>query len=686
MAPNPPDLKPAGGPRPRRLFVFNGGFLTQRRVRRILKLSGWQISLGLPPANGHVGVWGKSPTSHRGEQIATRQSASVVRVEDSFLRSILPGRSGEPPLGLLIDETGVHFDSSKPSDLETLLMRAPLDDGALLARARAAIDRIRALHLSKYNGYDPADPVPEPGYVLVIDQTRGDASITHGAANATTFREMLAFAQIENPGQRIVIKTHPETVAGHRDGHFTAEHATGKISLYSDPVSPWALLDGAIAVYTVSSGMGFEAILAGHKPRVFGQPFYSGWGLTQDENPVPRRERRLTRAQLFATAMMIYPKWYDPYRDCLCTLERAIDTLEAETRAYREDRNGYAAHGMRLWKRGHLKRFFGRYGAITFQDAPEAAVKRCAADGASLLTWAGKVTPELDMATARNGVDLHRVEDGFLRSRGLGAALVPPMSLVRDDLGIYYDPTQESRLERLISQSEQLTEHDRTRAERMIRDLNTFQLSKYNVGQTELPDVPDGRIVLVPGQVEDDASIRLGTSDVSTNRALLEAARAANPNAVLIYKPHPDVEAGLRQGDVPDAHQIADIVARDAHPVPLIEKADDIWTMTSLMGFEALLRRKTVTCLGAPFYAGWGLTMDRGAVPRRRTARPDLVALAHAVLVAYPRYLDPVTGRPCPPEVVLERLSKGTTAYTGPGLRALSKLQGMFASVAPFWR
>ena len=33
-------------------------------------------------------------------------------------------------------------------------------------------------------------------------------------------------------------------------------------------------------------------------------------------------------------------------------------------------------------------------------------------------------------------------------------------------------------------------------------------------------------------------------------------------------------------------------------------------TMTSLAGFEALLRGKPVTTHGQPFYAGWGLTED----------------------------------------------------------------------------
>ena len=132
----------------RRLFVNNAGFLTQRRMRRILSLAGWHVSLGHPKDGDAVGVWGKSPTAHRGERIAESKDAPIVRVEDAFLRSLFPGRSGEPPIGLLIDEAGVHFDPSKPSDLETLLATHPLDDTALLDRSRGAMARMAETHLS----------------------------------------------------------------------------------------------------------------------------------------------------------------------------------------------------------------------------------------------------------------------------------------------------------------------------------------------------------------------------------------------------------------------------------------------------------------------------------------------------------------------------------------------------------
>ena len=365
---------PAAGPeKVRRLFVFNGGFVTQRQVRRILQLSGYSLHLGLPKSGDAVAVWGNSPTAHRGLGIAEKRDLPVVRVEDSFLRSIQPGRAGEPPLGLLIDHKGAHFDPNQPSDLETLLATHPLDDTALLNRARGGMARMAEAHLSKYTGFDPATPAPPPGYVLVIDQTRADASVTASGADRGRFLEMLVFAQEEHPGCPVVIKTHPETAQGFREGYFTDADTNDRITLMDDAVSPWALFEGAVGVYTVSSQIGFEAIFAGHKPRVFGQPFYAGWGLTADEFPVQRRQRKLTRAQLFAAAMLLYPKWYDPYRDQLGTYETAQEALFAQTRAWREDHRGWVASGMSLWKRSALQGFFGRTKSVVFEDDPAKA-------------------------------------------------------------------------------------------------------------------------------------------------------------------------------------------------------------------------------------------------------------------------------------------------------------------------
>lgn len=662
----------------RRLTLVSAGLLANRAIRRRLDAAGWETTWRTPGPDGAVGAWGRGRTEARGVALAARHGVPLVRIEEAFLRGLRPGRAGGgPPLGLLIDPEGVHYDGA--SRIERIARENPLDDAPLLRRAHDGIARLRAGNLSKYNDFDPALPPPPPGYVLLVDQVRGDAALR---APGPGLREILFRAMEDHPRARIVIRGHPEARAGHRAGHFGPADSTGRV-LYTDaPVSPWALLEGAVAVYAHSSLMGFEAVLAGHRPRVFGRPFYAGWGLTEDEAPLPRRSRRLTAAQLFAVSHILAPDWHDPCRDRPCSFEEALDQLEAEVRAFREDRAGHVAAGMRLWKRAHLQREFGRERPLRFAADPARALARARADGRGLLVWAG-AEPD-GFARRAAGVTLRRVEDGFLRSRGLGAALVPPLSVIADPLGIHSDPTRPSALEALVAAGP--PPGGLARAERLITRLVATGVTKYAPPPAPLPELPEGHRILVPGQVENDASLRLGAGEVRSNRALLAAVRAANPDAVILYKPHPDVVAGLRPGACPDAADLADAVLPGADPAALIAASDEVWTMTSTLGFEALIRGRPVTCLGAPFYAGWGLTRDLGPVPARRQARPDLAAFVHAALIAYPRYRDPASGRPCPVEVAVDRLADGPIPAPGPLLRIAAKVQGAAAGWALLWR
>lgn len=658
----------------RRLYVYNSGFLTQTRIKRILQLAGWSVSLGRPSEGGWVGVWGGAPSAERGLTVAHGQDAQVLRVEDAFLRSLFPGRvRKEPPLGLVLDKTGLHFDASHPSDLETLLTNDPLDDTALLNTARDLMARYCRSRLSKYSAYDPDLAVPEPGYVLVIDQAEGDASVLASVSGPdmahARFAEMLYYAQIEHPSARILIRSHPETTAGKRTGHFNKEQAQGRISFVDGDFAPMDLLEGAIAVYTLSSQMGFEAILAGHRPRVFGMPFYAGWGLTEDEHQLIRRQRKLTRAQLFAGAMMHYPVWYDPYHDRLCDLERVMTTLESTQRAAIEDRQGWVGRNIRLWKRPHMQAMFGGQKPMRFGP-------RRPTDTAKKMVWGA--TAEDDEVIA---------EDGFIRSHGLGAELVPPLSLVLDDVGIYFDPTRPSKLEHLIAQSTTLPDDALARANRIIQRVVRENVTKYATGAPEISLKRDHTrpVILVPGQVEDDASIILGSPEIKTNAALLQRVRDVNAEAQIVYKPHPDVVAGLRPGTVSNAKQWADQIVADTPMASLLTEVDAVWTMTSLTGFEALLREVPVTTVGLPFYAGWGLTTDLCPTPTRRGQIVTLEMLAYAALIAYPRYFDPVTQQACPIEIALDRLSAGNIP-TPHRLRLLAKAQGILASYAWLWR
>ena len=625
-----------------RLCVYSGGFLTEGRLKRILGLAGWEVSLGIPRDGDWVGLWGRTRTAWRGEAVAEWADAPVLTVEDAFLRSVHPGRvRNEPPIGLCLDKSGVHFDGSAPSDLEKLLATHPLDDTQLLDRARHAIDGLRHWHLGKYSATDPEIAPPDPGYVVVIDQTVGDAALC-GAGRAE-FVEMLAFAASEHPGLPILIKTHPETGAGTRQGHVTDDDLTDRISFRSDPISPWRLLEGAVGVYAHSSALGFEAIFAGHKPRIFGQPFYAGWGLTQDENAPPRRERVLTRAQLFAASMILYPVWYDPVADRRCEIEDVIAHLAAAARAWREDRQGYRMTGMKTWKRPHLSRAFGREVPVRFRTSRKSDRRT--------VVWGMAEAPEGAL----------RMEDGFLRSKGLGAELTPPLSLVLDAPSLYFDPSKPGRLDRLIAESGDLPVGEIRRAERLLTRISRLDLTKYNISRA-CPDFETSKHkILVPGQVEDDASVIYGAGEVRTNLDLLRRTRADNPEAHILWKPHPDVEAGLRKGAVIKAELdgLADQTLSGVGAAEAINAADEVWTITSTLGFEALLRGVPVTCLGMPFYAGRGLTTDLAPRPAHRNTDTTLAGLVHACLIGYPRYFDPRNGAPISPEEAVTLLASG---------------------------
>ncbi|MGI4795973.1 MAG: hypothetical protein ACRYG8_18275, partial [Janthinobacterium lividum] len=111
--------------------------------------------------------------------------------------------------------------------------------------------------------------------------------------------------------------------------------------------------------------------------------------------------------------------------------------------------------------------------------------------------------------------------------------------------------------------------------------------------------------------------------------------------------------------------RFADEIVNAGNMHDLVSSVDAVHTITSLAGFEALLRGREVVTYGQPFYAGWGLTTDRNPVLRRQR-RLSVEALVAAALLLFPHYVDPVTGMPCPAEVVLDRMAD--PAVWRPGL------------------
>lgn len=679
--------------RPPRLFGYSLSFFGKSRTRQILRAMGEDILFGLPkPAYDKVAVWGRTSTALRGLAIAHKRNADVVTLEDGFLRSLKTGREGGKSHSLIRDTKGIYFDANGSSDLIDLIEESRMISGEEFEMAERGLSQLIRARLSKYNAHAASNDALPKDFILVIDQTQGDASVRYGDVDETHFAAMLRAAIKENPGKTILIKTHPETNAKKRFGYFSKDDESSSVKLFTEPVSPWALLEKAQKIYCVTSQMGMEAIFAGRKPIVFGRPFYAGWGMTEDRHTNQTYRGLRAPVHLFWAAYLRYCNWYDPYQEAITDFENVAWNISAQSKMWSANQVPTVCFGFRLWKRSFIQSYLGGdKSSIQFNDRPRKAVEQAKAKNARLLVWAGKETDELREIAEQENVSITRVEDGFIRSTGLGADLVPPMSLALDDLGIYYDPTRESRLEYLIQNSDVLTDQDLSRAAKLRNALVKAQLTKYNVAGRAIRFNPKlkQRLVLIPGQVEDDASILKGTGDVKTNQDLIWAVRQRFPNAFLIYKPHPDVEAGLRSGLVkPEMLKgVVDHVATDADMGRLLSKIDILATMTSLSGFEALLRGKRVVCFGTPFYAGWGLTEDHGEIPSRRKARVSIDQLVHATLIDYPSYWDPITGDACTPETILHRFSQGTAApKRSAQLRSLAKLQGWFASYSHFWR
>lgn len=628
------------------------------------------VAPGRAPAGVSAMVgWGRKTPALCARVLAEKHGLPFISVEDGFLRSFGLGVTGARALSVVVDDLGIYFDARSPSRLEQLLEKG--DFGAELIRdAERALELLRSDHLTKYNtGTDVPPGTFAPGVprVLVVDQTAGDASIAGGLAAADSFARMLDAAVTENPGAEVWIKTHPDVLAGKREGCLGGARARSDVRWISEDWHPHSLLAHFDRVYVVSSQMGLDALIAGRPVTCFGVPFYSGWGLTDDRVTCERRTARRSLIELIAAAYLLYPRYLDPETGGAGDFFQVARFI----RRQKAVRAGFPKRvfcvGFEFWKRRYVRPFLPA-DEVRFSRSVAALARSDVTEKDVLLCWSAP-SPELLECAETMGIPLWRMEDGLYRSVGLGSDLIRPMSLVVDKRGLYFDPRGPSDLEQLLDAG-CFTPEELERAREVRELILRHGLTKYNIEPREPVSWPSGGrpVVLVPGQVEDDASIMYGCESVRTNLGLLEAARAACPEAFIVFKPHPDVASGNRRGYAPEATALrhADLIETRASVVSCIEASDAVHTMSSMAGFEALLRGKRVVVYGRPFYAGWGLTEDRLSIPRR-TRKLTLEELVAGALLRYPLYWDWELKGFTSCEVVLRRLIEERDALAATG-------------------
>lgn len=658
-------------------------------------------------------AWGQRPSAKAAKQLAKQHNLPVWTAEDGFLRSLDSGTNSRFGASFILDDLGVYFDSTKPSRLEQLLaVRQANWQDEQHQRAVSLMARLTQNELSKYNPSTTAPILAELSdgtgdAVLVVDQVAGDASILGAGADETQFYAMLCHAC--QSYQTVYIKAHPAARTGFlvdENGNLqlqavqflqNANLDANRIIILTMHANPIALLKQVQAVYSVSSHLGFEALMLGKTVHCFGVSWYSGFGLTVDHfidktgelfaNVAKRRQAlgidRPSVAQLFYAAYIDYSHYANPATKLPCQIEQVIDYLLLNRSQQARLAGSLMAYDFSRWKTDFVRRYadfpktkliFKAKTKIRLLLSDKMNAKRVARDDAKALqnpqdrylVWglASKRALHKKIAKYQNQQTptIICMEDGFIRSNGLGATLIEPLSVVMDFTGVYYDATAPSDLERLLA-TVNLSDDEKIRTERLIATLRQKKVSKYNVGDTDnqaffqtlqalQADKPNAIVRLVVGQVEDDASVQNCTSQIKTNAELLRRVRADFADDIIIYKPHPDIEAGLRTGKVDEATlACADLVASSIAMPDCLNVAGVVHTISSLTGFEAILRGVPVVCYGLPFYAGFGLTTDivepdnepkLTALARRQRATPlDLYGLVYATLIAYPVYALP---------------------------------------------
>ena len=599
-----------------------------------------------PSRGADVVLSGYDPRTHQSAgDVGRRRAAAHWWVQDGFIRSVGEAASGAVPISLVAD------DASGPRDLQRLLASSDWETPALLSEARDLIAFKRDEGLSRINCGEPATwnaPVGKPK-VLVIDRTADEPWLGQPSAGSEIYSATIEAARRDRPASHILVRRDSRAAGG--AGPAALAVADAVVDQTNNIMS---LIAQADAVYVVDSLIGLDALLNSRPVTVFGQPFYAGLGLTDDRATESVARAPRTLEALFAAAYILYPRYVDPLTGEACTARIGFERLAAFKRHADRVRGRWVGLNIPAAKQPVLKAFlagpqssFSLYGGSN----PGASARYA--------NWASWSSAAVRRAQAKWPGQVTNIEDGFVRSVGLGSSFHPASSLVLDSRGIYYDPRQPSDLEHILNTVDFAPEA-LARARTLRTAIVELGLSKYNLQVRPTLDVSaasDRVRILVPGQVEGDASVLAG-GEACSNLTLLQRVRRAAPEAYIVYKEHPDVTAGNRRGRIleADAQALADLVVRDVDIIACVEAVDEVHTLTSLTGFEALLRERVVVTYGWPFYAGWGLTIDRaeGAGPSRRAVSLD--ALVAGALMAYPLYLDPISWLPCDAQTFVDRI------------------------------
>ncbi|WP_300379276.1 hypothetical protein [Clostridium sp.] len=243
----------------------------------------------------------------------------------------------------------------------------------------------------------------------------------------------------------------------------------------------------------------------------------------------------------------------------------------------------------------------------------------------------------LNSVCTNANLNFYRVEDGFIRSKGLGLDKSIPKSLIFDNSGyLYFDSIRQSNLHMLIRNTD-LSIYNLERTKGIIQTLVKYNLSKYNI-INKVRNIYYQDAILVIGQNEKDISIHKSGALFTTNEALLDYVIKSNPNREIIYKPHPDtIKNPKTRLSYPENLKGILVIDDLNHLFNNISCISEVHTISSLLGFEFLLRGIKTYCYSRTWYSGWGLTEDT-YMSKDLNLKKTIEEIFYCAYILYPTY------------------------------------------------
>ena len=470
------------------------------------QLKPYKKSLQLNSNQDSVVGWGfKSHTLKLKEQVADKHK--FIHLEDGFIGYIgHPAKNGQN-VSLIADKLGMYYQSQQPSDLDVSISNSLT--GEQIVRVRKLIEQIQQHGITKYNCYShigdnktypkSLDKLKGQSFVLLVDQVAGDQSVIGAQATEHDFLLMIDEAKARYPESAIVVRTHPDTQFGKKTGvlaNLIASGAITNVDVCNEICHPHSLIRHAKAIFTVSSQMGFEGLILGKKVHCFGLPFYAGWGLTIDSKQCCRRsditnKAPVTLEQLVYAALIDYPRYCNPVSQRRCEIEEIVELLKYQQHP-RTQWNTLYLVGFSFWKRSFMAVFCQHLAKKPiFTNKNPYKLAKTLTKNEQMLVWGNKF-PTL--------INVLRVEDGFIRSSGLGSNLCKPSSLCIDSLGMYFNAQRLSQLETSLMGSN-LTQEQYLDAVELLTLLKQQKVSKYNLSSVAHYQKPNTqkKVLLVVG-------------------------------------------------------------------------------------------------------------------------------------------------------------------------------------------